>query len=835
MKNVKKMLALLLAFAMIFSMAACSKDPETSSTAANPNPSGNPTPSASNNNGGRGNPNYNLTKPLVVAYGEFSSKFSPFYAETVYDSDVYGMCSLSLMTTDRLGAVIKNGINGEVKNYNGTDYTYTGPADLEAKYDIPSGKSIYTATLRKDLKFWDGTPVTARDIVFTYYVCLDPSFVGSSSLASYDIVGLENWRTQTSGEVHDKYEAKANRIMSDGRGSGYSANDEYTQEMYDDYWNWIDEQWTNVVKNIIDLVNYDYNTDEDAAEIGLESYDQIANNESLRIAFGMTMWGFAKLNEDGSITDGVNTWDLKTTYPTVEDFVNATKEAYNNNPATFFDKETTDDQKATLTPIENYASNKLISKYGPLDPDMAGQRITSIEGIKMLDDYTVEITVNGYSAPAIYDILGIVIAPMHYYGEASKWDPDNGKYGFDEGDLSHVMSVTEAPRGAGPYIFESFENKVVTFKSNPNYYKGQPKIPTVMFKETNSAEVATAVIKGEIDAGEMSAERTRFAEVQAANSNGELTGDVVSTVMVDMLGYGYIGMNASTMNVGGDPGSAQSKALRKAFGTLLAVYRDVSYDSYYGAAASVIQYPISNSSWAAPQASDYDYQQAFSTDAKGNNIYNANMTTDERYAAAKAAALTWFEAAGYKVENGKLVSAPAGAKLSYEAIIGGQGTGTHPSYMLLTMARDVLKDMGMELVINDPSDTTVLWNTLNSGKAEIWCAAWQTTIDPDMYYDRHSANIPGRGGTDRNQCFIDDAQLDQLIMDARISDDPAFRKATYKRCLEIIMDWAVEIPAYQRKDCTIFATGSVNMDTLTPDITTFWSWMNDIEQLEMKE
>ena len=834
MKNLKRMLALLLALAMFFSMAACSKDPETSSTAANANPSGNPSPSASNNNSSSdpGNPNYNLTKPLVVAYGEFSSKFSPFYAETVYDSDVYGLCSLNLMTTDRLGAVIKNGINGETKSYNGTDYTYTGPADLEAKYDIPSGQSIYTATLRKDLKFWDGTPVTARDIVFTYYVCLDPSFVGSSSLASYDIVGLENWRTQTSSAVHDKYAAKAARILSDGRGSGYTSNDEYTQEMYDDFWNWVDEQWTTTVKGFVEYVNYNYDTDEDAAEIGCETYDEIAGNEGLRIAFGMTLWGFAALNEDGTLTDGTNTWDLKTTYPTVEDFVNATKEAYNNNPATFFEKEASGEENTTIV---DYASSKLISEYGPKDPEMADQHINSIEGIKMVDDYTVEITVNGYSAPAIYDILGIYIAPMHYYGEASKWDPDNGKYGFDRGDLSHVMSVTEVPRGAGPYIFESFDNKVVTFKSNPNYYKGQPKIPVVMFKETNTAEVATAVIKGEIDAGEMTAERTRFAEVQGANSNGELTGDVVSTVMVDMLGYGYIGMNASTINVGGDPGSAQSKALRKALGTILAVYRDVSYDSYYGAAASVIQYPISNSSWAAPQASDFDYKQAFSTDAQGNNIYNANMTTDERYAAAKAAALTWFEAAGYKVENGKLVSAPAGAKLSYEAIVGGQGTGTHPSYMLLTMAKDTLKEMGMELTINDPSDTTVLWNTLNSGKAEIWCAAWSTTIDPDMYYDRHSANIPGRGGTDRNQCFIDDAQLDQYIMDARISDDPAFRKATHKMCLEIIMDWAVEIPAYQRKDCTIFSTRSVNMATLTPDITTFWSWMNDIEKLEMKE
>ena len=47
------------------------------------------------------------------------------------------------------------------------------------------------------------------------------------------------------------------------------------------------------------------------------------------------------------------------------------------------------------------------------------------------------------------------------------------------------------------------------------------------------------------------------------------------------------------------------------------------------------------------------------------------------------------------------------------------------------------------------------------------------------------------------------------------------------------MDWGVEIPTYQRQNCVVFSTARVNMDTVTPDITTFWGWMNDIELLEM--
>ncbi len=828
MKNLKRMLALVLVLLMVFGMVACSKDPESSSTAA-------PAPS---NGGGETQPqtpkgDYNKDTPLVVAYGDFSRKFSQFYAETVYDSSVAGMCGLSLMETDRVGEpVTKGAINGVTRSYNGTDYVYTGPADLDGHYDIASGRTVYTISLRKDLKFWDGTALTARDVLFTYYVYLDPSFVGSSSLSSHAFVGLENWRTQTSDVVHDKYMEKAKQIERDGR-EGYVANETYTQEMYDDYWNWVDEQWAETVRGIVDFVHVNYARDVDANDFGYDTYALIAAKEDLRVAYAMFIWGFGEFNEDGTFSDvaGLGTWDLQTTFPAVDDFIAATKADYENDHITFFDEECTNDEPWS---IAEYARNNLIRKYGPQDEAMQGQAVTSIEGIKMLDDYNIELTLEGYSAPAIYDLFMVQVAPMHYYGDASKWDPEHGKYGFDVGDLSHVKEMTEVPRGAGPYIFESYKDRVVTFKANPYYYKGKPKIPTVLFKETNLSEVATALIKGEVDCGEMASERERFEELKEANSNNEITGDVVTTQLTDLLGYGYIGMNAGKVCVGGKPGSDESKALRKALATVMAVYREVAYDSYFGETASVIQYPISNSSWAAPQSSDYDYKVAFSTDALGNSIYTANMSAKERYAAAKAAALTWFQAAGYTIEGGKVVAAPDGGKMSFEAAITAEGQGRHPSYMVLTMARETLAEIGIELRINDFASFDQQISLVNSGEAEIFCQAWNSAIDPDMYYDRHSDNIPGRGGTDRNACRIDDPKLDQLILDARIADDIAFRKSTYKQCLDIIVDWAVEIPAYQRKDCVIFSTQRINMDTITPDTTTFWSWDAEIEKLEMK-
>ena len=77
------------------------------------------------------------------------------------------------------------------------------------------------------------------------------------------------------------------------------------------------------------------------------------------------------------------------------------------------------------------------------------------------------------------------------------------------------------------------------------------------------------------------------------------------------------------------------------------------------------------------------------------------------------------------------------------------------------------------------------------------------------------------------------ALLDELIMAARTSEDQAFRKSTYKACLDIILDWAVEVPTYQRQNAIIFSTERVNMETITPDITTFYGWMAEVQNMEM--
>lgn len=769
--------------------------------------------------------------PLVVAIQTLSSKFSPYFADTGYDEDVVEMTQVPLMTTDRTGAIIFNGIEGETLSYNGTDYHYQGIADLSQVYDEATDITTYTAKLREDIKFSDGTPMTADDVIFNYYVYLDPSYTGSITLSSYDILGLKAYLTQVPEDSLASVVPAMEALKAAGAGYTVTEADPFTQEVYDAYQAGIADLWKADTQGITDYVFANYAADYAEAMLG-KTADEVAASEGLKNALGMALWGFGEVSEDFATITTAAGETVAVEEATNEDYYEAAVAKYAGDFAAYLAA----GESATGTTLDALNTTTMNAIAAASGVDMSAG-VPSISGIKKLDDYTVEIKVKGFSAPAIYSILGIQVAPKDYYGDGT-YDYDANNFGHPYGDLSCVSAKMDAPMGAGPYKFVKYENRVVYYEANEYYFQGAPVTKNFQFKETNSAEVCNAVQTGTVDGGsDVNGSKPNFEMLRSFNSNGELVGDVVTTYSVANLGYGYIGINADTVNVAGEPASEASKNLRKAIATVMSVYRDVALDSYYGDAASVINYPISTTSWAAPQATDEGYRVAFSVDVDGNDIFTADMDAQAKYAAALEAAKGFFKAAGYTFDEatGMMTAAPEGAKMSYEVIIPADGIGDHPSFAILTDAKNALATIGFELKINDPADSNVLWDATDAGIHEMWCAAWGSTIDPDMYQVYHSSNIVGEGGSDSNHYHIRSAELDQMILDARASDDQAYRKEVYRACLDEIMDWAVEIPAYQRQNIALSSTIRVNTDTVTPDVTTYWGWLKDAQLIQMNE
>lgn len=729
-------------------------------------------------NAGASNSGASSTGTLVVGDGNYDGKFSPFFYTSAYDGNIVTMVSQPLIVSDRKGAMILNGIEGETKEYNGTDYTYKGISDVKITENA-DGTVYYDITLKDGVKFSDGHEMDIDDVIFSMYVLSDPTYDGSSTLYGQPILGMNEYRSGM--------ESKFNLIMKAGRdNTDFSL---WTEEEQTTLWADADQAGAKLAEDIgAYLIANGNNTAED-------SVAAIAAN-----------WGYEGLAEDA----------------TYADFYQAmmANEKYEGNPVTMAATEGVNQSSTDLTNhMEQYDTFNVGVQTGESAPN--------IEGIQKTGDMSVRVVTTEVSATCIYQ-LSLVVAPMHYYGSEELYNYDNNQFGFPKGDLSIVREKNSKPMGAGPYEFVSYENATVALKANKNYWKGEPKIQNINFKETTEADKISGVRSGSLDITDPSFSVEAIDEIAAANGGSkEFNGSVITVNTVDNLGYGYVGINADNVKVGEDGSSEASKNLRKGLATVLAVYRDVAIDSYYGEWANVINYPISDTSWAAPQVTDDGYQVAFSTDVNGNPIYTDGMTDDEKYAAAKQAALGFFEAAGYTVTDGKITAAPQGANMEYELLIGGGGQGDHPSFMMCTLAKDALAEIGMNLIVTDIANSSDLFAQMEAGTAELFAAAWQATVDPDMYQIYHSE------GTSNYNYDIRDPELDEIIMEARSTTDQDARTLMYKDALDIIMDWAVEVPIYQRQNCFIFSTERVNISTLTPDMTTYWGWMNDIELLEL--
>ena len=327
--------------------------------------------------------------PLVVGYSPFNSKFSPFFATTAYDQDAQQLTQLPLLTSDRTGAVILNGIEGETVPYNGTDYTYYGPADCVIT-ENEDGTVYYDFTLRDDLVFSDGEPLTIDDVIFSMYVFCDPTYDGSSTLNAQPILGLDKYISGV--------EARGSVILAAGD-AGYEANDLYTEEQYNTFWDYYNNQaGTDFAQEIVDFcIGRGYNSPDDS------------------VAACAANWGF-ELAEDA----------------TAEDFWAAIVEAYGGDIDTAVATETAGSDLLGLTVAalgEDYQAGV-----------QTGDSAKNIEGIQKIDDTHLRVVLTKVDATAIYQ-LALNVAPLHYYGDPSLYDYDNNSFGFPKGDLSLVAEV----------------------------------------------------------------------------------------------------------------------------------------------------------------------------------------------------------------------------------------------------------------------------------------------------------------------------------------------------------------------------------------------------------
>ena len=406
-----------------------------------------------------------------------------------------------------------------------------------------------------------------------------------------------------------------------------------------------------------------------------------------------------------------------------------------------------------------------------------GEAVTEISGIKKVDDLTATITTNGINLVGDRLLGNTQILPKHYYSVS-----DDGTE-YKKGDMIVPKSRNNAPLGSGPYIFKSFENNLATLEANPTYFKGEPKTPYIKMQVVEENNKVDTVIKGDVDITDPSADKETMARLEAEG---------IQYNLVDNNGFGYVGINADRIT---------DINVRK--GLMHLMNREPSIKSYYGDVAQVIERPMST---VLPE-------------------YPENAS--EYYGYDPAKALEYFEKAGYKKDaNGKLVN-DKGEQLKIEVGVG--DLKTHPTAGIFSQMKLDMEAMGAELIISDLS-FNVLVDRINSNNLDMFSLAWSDMNHADLTQMFHSS-LAGKPGS--NNFNLRDPEVDKLLEEISVTLDFDKRKELVAKELDLVMDNAVIMPIYQRKQLYTFGN-NVKTETMYKSSSPFYTYRDEYHLIEMK-
>lgn len=809
MRKTKKMLALLLSMSMVCSFAACSKsedkkevtnDDATVTVAPTTEAEATQTPEtdaqtvaadvpADRRDASVARTTANETNPLVISTLTLDGKFSPFFGTSGNDLNVYGQTQLKLLSNNELAEPVA-----------GVDQP-TAAWDFEMTTNDDQTESTYKFWIKNGVQFSDGHVLNADDVLFNLYTYLDPAYDGSSTLYSMDIKGLKAYQTQIPDE--SAADAKLAEFTANGTkkvddalaGSG-------DQEVIDQVWTFVE---AGVAADSATLIANAYVP----ADFGLNGPDDYLDTAKDSIILFYT--GVCLGKELITYADGAYTIDASTGLTvdgmagyTEADYIAASmkciKEAI--TPAEF------DEAFGYTTVADAYAYYAAAEKAAYLEANKGA--VASISGITKgsevcsdgVERETVTVVLNGVDPKAIWNFT-FEVTPMHYYAGQERHDKANGVdyFGVDFSSPAFMLEMKDKnglPMGAGPYKITDannsetptadgfFNNGICYLTANDYFCLGAPKIKYLRFKTINQGSEFDSVATGEVHYSDPQASSTVINQITSDASYSHL-----NYILVDNLGYGYIGLNAQKI-----PDINVRRALMSAMDISLTL------GAYPGGLAAVINRPMSQVSWAYPQGSTAMYPY------------------DETAEASKK----FFLEAGYtEAADGTLLTAD-GQKPSFTFTLPA-AADAHPAGQVFLKAQEVLAKLGVEVIIDIDQN---LLSKLNEGVYSVWAAAWQATIDPDMfqvYYSDPAVNQAGspkanglywmfENGSDEEKQIM--TTLNELIVQGRSSLNVDERKPIYSDALDKVMELAVELPTYQRKNMYVFDKTIIDETTLTP-------------------
>lgn len=858
MKLFKRLVsALLLAAMLVTTLAACKKK--------------NPTDDPDNPN--KPSSKYDTERdPVRFAIEGQDGVFNPFFSTTAYDSEIAGQTQIGMLTVSGKNATISFGENQACVTLDFTETRLDENGNpISGGTDGNTAYTEYAFLIKNGIKFSDGTPLTIKDVLFNLYVYLDPVYTGNATIYSTDIVGLTEYRTQGEAENEEEFnsgfvvkaEARMQAIYdycqymirqsnpTAAGGPGILPSD--TKQVLGDI---------EIVKT---LFKEELATDYQTAIESLEDYQKEYTIDTVWQLFlyleGITpvmvnsSTGYQVKDENGKYKI-----DYSTYIDFVNDYVNENYKRIQSANAGMSEadakaaaeKEYVTDivwkryieyeagslnysgiqgvifgSASQATMLERFTAEAKTDYFADIKasgelayPTISGittEKTKNFNGVSYDDEHDVlKIRINKVDPKAIWN-FAFTVAPMHYY--SNEETIKNTRFGVDYGSTDFMNNVVKdpdklgVPVGAGPYKAskqggladgEKYPSKDKFCQNNIIYYErntyfetvgkelNNAKIKYIRYQVINSAQTIATLGTDGIDVGTPSGTADNIAEIAKYSH--------LSMKEVDTNGYGYVGINPKFV-----PDVAVRRAIMHAMDTALVL------NYYPEGSCTRIFWPMSTTSWAYPKDNRTSpYYQYKTSEEILNMLVEAGyeQRTDEK----------GNKMLGKKDETG------VWKQLTYTFTIPGS-SNDHPAALMFERAAESLNSIGFKISVK--TDNWAL-KKLATGDLAVWAAAWSSTIDPDMYQVYHIESNAGSTSnwgypamkSDRDKYSYEleiVTALSELIDKARETTVQSERIPIYKNALEKVMELAVEMPTYQRKDLTVFNSAKIDRNSLTPD------------------
>lgn len=373
-----------------------------------------------------------------------------------------------------------------------------------------------------------------------------------------------------------------------------------------------------------------------------------------------------------------------------------------------------------------------------------------VEGIKKIDDYTVEITFKEEKANNLYALwTGSLISEKVFKDIPVK-------------EMAKSDAVRKHPIGIGPFKVKNIvDGESVEFVKNKDYWQGEPKLDKINLRVVEQTSIAQALEKGEIDMSSVSPPIAK--EIKDSKSENVKLLEAPSTSYA-IIGFVLNDYDKEKNEIGKPRPKYQSKELRQAMA--YAINRDEWIKAFYHGYGKPLNGLIPSSHWSG---------------AKKGEV------TEYKYDVKKAEKL--LDKAGYKDKDGDgFREDPDGKKFEINLK---HYAGTNPTFEPRTAAlKGYWEKIGLKTKV-EMVEFGKYNDDLEKGSKdmEVYFRTWIQGADPDPSELYKSTALWNETRYKNEKA---DKLLDEAIDSKIVGDDQDKRKKKYLEWQKI---WAEEIPA----------------------------------------